>query len=203
MEKWKKRLTQRGFIVEEFQNQQEAVEYLFTQINEKDTVGTGGSTTLTQMNLRERLRNRGNQVLYHSEIPVEKRHELFVQIMSAKAYICSANAISEDGRIWVIDGTGNRLSALCYGPEKVFLLCGKNKLVNGGAKEAMDRMKAVSNPLNCKRLNLNTPCAKRGKCPYPHGEYGPNCLCNFTLEIGRAPWARAFHVLLIHEELGY
>lgn len=203
MGKIMKALENRGFVVKNVSTAKKAEEYLLSAIDEKAIVGVGGSTTVTDMNLRETLRQRGNKVLFHSEMPQEERHHVFVDIMSADAYLCSANAISEDGRLWMIDGTGNRLSAVCYGPKNVYFICGKNKLVQGGEEEARIRMKHFSNPLNCKRLNLDTPCAKQGKCPFSTGTYGPKCICNFTLEIGRAPENRNFTILLVDEELGY
>ncbi len=202
-EQIKKAFKNRGFGVETFATVAQAKEYVLSAIEKNEIVGVGGSTTVTQMGLREALRERGNQVLYHSEVPEEERKPIFTQIMNADSYLCSANAISEDGRLWMIDGTGNRLSAVCCGPEKVFFICGKNKLVQGGEEEARVRMKHFSNPLNCKRLNLSTPCAKQGKCPYPAGVYGPNCLCTFTMEIGKVPKRRTFTIILTEEEIGY
>lgn len=203
MEKITKELEQRGFTVVNVPTAQKAEEYLLSVIDKRETIGVGGSTTVTQMGLRETLKQRGNRVLFHSEVPEEERLSLCREIMGADHYLCSANAISEDGRLWMIDGTGNRLSAVCYGPQKIFFICGKNKVVQGGEEEARMHMKSHSNPLNCKRLNLPTPCAKQGKCPYPIGTYGPHCICNFTLEVGKIPKNRTFTVILVDEELGY
>ncbi len=203
MEKIIKALSGRGFTPQYCQTVKEAEAFILENIALTDRVGVGGSTTVTQMGLRETLRGRGNQVFFHSEVGQEERLGLFQEIMGAQAYLCSVNALTTDGRLWMIDGTGNRVSAVCYGPQKVFFICGKNKIVEGGEEEARLRMKANSNPLNCKRLNLPTPCAKQGKCPYPIGVYGPHCICNFTMEIGKNPKDRTFYVLVIEEEIGY
>lgn len=196
-------LSKRGFEPHCFATAGEAEAYLLANIAESDEVAVGGSTTVTDMGLRETLRSRGNTVLYHSETPKEQWPQLLPRIMNAAVYICSANAISSDGRIWEIDATGNRLSALCYGPKTIYLICGMNKVVQGGRGEALARMKANSNPKNCRRLQLDTPCAKKGSCPFPEGVYGNSCICNLTLEIGRVPRDRRLHVLLVEETLGY
>lgn len=196
-------LALRGFTPHYFERAEQALEYLFSQLPHDCAVGIGGSTTVTQLGVREALRARGNEVLFHSETPRDKWCELLPRVMNAYAYICSANAISGDGRIWEIDGTGNRLSALCYGPQRIFMLCGVNKLVDGGREEALRHMKQHACPLNARRLKLDTPCATSGECPFPEGRYSPRCICNLTLEIGRVPGGRTLHVIIIGEELGY
>ena len=114
-------------------------------------------------------------------------------------YLCSANAVTEDGLIMQIDGTGNRTAAICYGPSTVYLAVGLNKIVSGGYQEAMRRIKEVACPQNARRLGLDTPCAS-GHCNVSACK---RSMCNIVLTLEHAPGAKVTKVVLIDEDLGY
>ena len=107
--------------------------------------------------------------------------------------------ILPDGRIVNIDGFGNRLAATLYGPKKVYMIVGENKLADT-LDAAMDRIKNVSCPRNAKRLNLKTPCAVLGRCTDCSS---PDRMCHATLILDRKPNAHPMEILLVAQELGY
>ena len=113
--------------------------------------------------------------------------------------MCSSNALTTDGRLVNIDGTGNRAAGLIYGPHEVVVIVGKNKIVTG-LDEAMDRIKRDACPTNARRLGLDTPCARTGQC---HDCRTAARMCNvtFILEAPTRP-VKAFHVLIVKEDLG-
>ena len=116
-------------------------------------------------------------------------------------FVCSTNAVTRDGRLVNIDGTGNRVAGMFAGPKKVILFIGKNKLVEGGLDEAIARIKRVACPANGRRLNTNTPCALTGECT---DCASPRRMCKITSIIEYPPnLLSELHLVLIDEELGY
>ncbi|MFR2149156.1 MAG: lactate utilization protein [Christensenellales bacterium] len=124
-----------------------------------ETVGFGGCMTAKQMGLETLLRANGHKVLWHWETPKPERPALLREAMNAPLYVCSANAVTEDGLMVQIDGTGNRVGAMCYGPGTVYVLIGRNKIVSGGYAQAVKRIKEIACPQNARR-QLHNPCAE-------------------------------------------
>ena len=119
----------------------------------------------------------------------------------SEGFVCSTNAVTRDGRLVNIDGTGNRVAGMFAGPKKVILFIGKNKLVEGGLDEAIARIKRVACPANGRRLNTNTPCALTGECT---DCASPRRMCKITSIIEYPPnLLSELHLVLIDEELGY
>ena len=119
--------------------------------------------------------------------------------LMADVYMCSTNALTADGRLVNIDGTGNRAAGLIYGPHEVIVIVGKNKIVNG-LDEAIDRIKRETCPTNARRLGLDTPCAKTDQC---HDCRTSARMCNVTfIHEGPTRPVKAFHVLIVKENLG-
>ena len=191
------RLTKLGYTARVFSTAQEAKDYLLESIPQSDTVGVGGSMTVRQLGLAEALRGRGQQVYWHWDS--DDANAARKGAASADTYLCSANAVTEGGKIVNIDGYGNRLAATLCGTGKVYMIVGKNKLA-GDLDAAMDRIKNVSCPANAKRLGLNTPCAVLGHCTDCSS---PQRMCRATLIFDRKPNAHPIEVLLVDEELGY
>ena len=155
-----KNLNDRGFQVTIFENQEEAVKYLETQINGQN-VGFGGFVTLEQMGLYEALQSH-NQVFWHWRIPEGKTgQEVKQAAAAAKVYISSVNALAKTGEIINIDGNCNRVSSIFYGHEKVYLILGENK-IEEDYERALYRARNTAAPRNAKRLRINTPCAQKG-----------------------------------------
>ena len=195
----KKNLEDKGYEVLTFETGMEAAEALDARIDGK-TVGIGGSLTVHQLDLFGKLAGH-NTVYWHDEVPEGMTP---VQTRSAatraQVYISSVNGISEQGEIVNIDNTGNRVAAISYGPEEVFLIAGKNK-VAPDFEAALWRARNVAAPLNAKRLNRKTPCAvKADRC---YDCKSPDRICRNLSVLWTRPAGAHYTVVLIDEELGY
>ncbi len=193
-------LKARGFEPRVFDTADKAASFLLQDIPQSALVAVGGSMTVREMDLHTQLRAKGHEVLWHWEAEPAQKAAVLSRAMHADAYLASANALTEDGQIVQIDGTGNRVAAMIYGPKTVYLIVGKNKLVAGGPAQALARVKQVACPLNARRLGLDTPCARTGKCD---ANACTRSMCSVTATFDRAPGGRRFVVLLVDEALGY
>lgn len=193
-------LRRRGFDAAVFSSADEAARFILADVPEGASVAVGGSMTVKQMALHTRLRERGHTVLWHWEVAPEERPALLHKAMNCPVYLCSANALTDDGLIVQIDGNGNRVSAMCYGPQTVYVIVGRNKLVHGGLQQAVRRIKQVACPLNARRQALDTPCAREGACD---AERCAHSMCHMTVSFDRAPKGKRTQVVLIDEDLGY
>ena len=126
------RLRDRGFDAAVFKSAEDAVGFILSDMPKGKTIAIGGSMTVKQMDLHTKLRAQGHTVLWHWEAAPADRPALLHEAMNAPVYLCSANALTEDGLMVQIDGNGNRVGAMCYGPGVVYVIIGSNKLVEGG-----------------------------------------------------------------------
>ena len=200
LEKTAAALRRRGFDAAIFETAKEAADYLLSDMPAGETVGFGGCMTAKQMGLETLLRANGHKVLWHWEMPKPERPALLREAMNAPLYVCSANAVTEDGLMVQIDGTGNRVGAMCYGPGTVYVVIGRNKIVSGGYAQAVKRIKEIACPLNARRQGLKTPCAENGSCN-PAQCMSP--MCHIVASFELAPGGKTTKVLLIDEDLGY
>lgn len=200
LEKAAAALRGRGFETLIFNTGAQAVEYVRKDIPQGNSVAFGGSMTAKQLGLSDLMREDGHTVLWHWEAAPENRPAVLREAMLADTYICSANALTDDGLMVQIDGTGNRVAAMCYGPKTVYVLIGRNKLVSGGYAQAVSRIKQVACPANARRLGLATPCAETGKC---NAGACKRSMCHAFLALEGAPTGNHMKVILIDEELGY
>ncbi len=195
----KESLEKRGYQVSCFANAEEATAYMNGQIHQK-TVGFGGSVTLDQMGLYEALATH-NDVRWHWRIPEGKTEkELRMEANGAQIYISSVNGLAETGEIINIDGTCNRVAAIFYGHEKVYLVAGENKIAED-YDSALYRARNIASPLNAKRLGVKTPCAVKGDRCYDCKS--PGRICRGLSVLWEKPMAGEFEVILIHEKLGF
>lgn len=193
-------LRSRGFEAAVFDTAAGAAEYVLSDMPQGASVAIGGSMTVRQMGLYERLRAQGRRVYWHWEVPPAERPALLREAMGADVYLCSANALTQGGLIVQIDGNGNRVAGMCYGPQTVYVLIGRNKLVEGGYAQALRRVKEVACPLNARRQGLDTPCAREGRCD---AEACESSMCHITAAFERAPGGKRTVAVLIDEDLGY
>ena len=192
-------LTRKGFAVHHAATGAEAASIVTGLIPEGASVGFGGSVTIRELGLYAALKEAGHPVYWHWENDVPKP-EVFQQAAQADIYLASANALTTDGCLVNIDGTGNRVGAMIAGPKQVILVIGSNKLVPGGIPQAIARIKTVSCPQNARRLGLDTPCARGDKCD------AANCtrsMCNVTSIIERPMGGHKLTIILVDEALGY
>ncbi len=181
-------------------DRQTAKEALLNMINAESPVGIGGSVTIKELDIENELLARGCPVFWHwnAKSPEEGTH-IRRQALLADYYLCSTNAITLDGRLINIDGTGNRVGAMLFGPHKAIIVAGVNKIAED-YEAAMLRIKNVACPQNARRLKLDTPCAKLDECSECKSAHR---MCNVTTVIEGKPNQIDMHVLIVGEALGY
>ena len=190
-----KNLTNHGFSVRVFKTQQEAISAISQELSGR-TIGFGGSVTLQELGLFEKL-SANNTVFWHwKQSPAEAREKA----AGAQVYMTSANAISETGEIINIDGTGNRVSSSLYGHKKVWFVVGSNKLAPT-YDEALWRARNIAAPKNAQRLGVKTPCAVKGDRCYDCKS--PQRICRGLVVLWEAVKGCETEVVLVDEALGY
>ena len=174
----------------------EIKEYLLTQIPVDATVGIGNSITLKSIEITKALSGKGH-VVFDKTLGKTKDEirELNRSSLLADYYISSSNAVSIDGRIINIDHSGNRVAAITYGPDKVYIVVGKNKIATTH-DEAVKRAKNIAAPLNAKRAGFNPPCVAAGYCV---DCISPERVCN-TITITEGQYVKDRLTMLIANE---
>lgn len=187
-----------GYFV---QNEQEAINKIEQLIKEGDTVSVGGSMTLFETGIIEMLRNGKYNFLdrYAEGLTPEQIKDIYRKSFSADAYFASSNALTEKGELYNVDGNGNRVAAMLYGPDKVIVVVGVNKIVKD-LDQAVIRNRETSAPANAKRLNKSTPCAKVGYCMDCKSD---DRICSEYTVIRRQMKPGRIHVIIVNKELGY
>ena len=179
-------------------------EELINKIEELVDVGSkvsfGGSMTLFQTKVMEHLRNGRYELLdrYKEGLTQQEIKEIYRESFFCDAYFTSTNAITECGELYNVDGNANRVAAMLYGPDKVIVIAGVNKIVKD-INEAISRVENFAAPANAKRLDKKTPCTVTGKCM--------NCSSPERISreytVIRKPVPNRIFVLLLNEEYGY
>ena len=189
----KANLEARGFAVSCFATAEEASDYLAGKLAGK-TVGHGGSVTLQEMGLLDRLSACATVVSHwngHS----------FAEAAGAPVYLSSVNGLAETGEIINIDGTGNRVASTIFGHEEVYFVVGRNKLAPD-YDQALWRARNIASPKNAQRLGKKTPCAVKGDRCYDC--QSPDRICQvLTVLWGKPQGVEHMEVVLVEEELGY
>lgn len=204
-----KRNNMQPFYVE---SKTDVVPLVETLIKEGDTVSNGGSMSLKETKVIGLLKSGRYNYLDRGKLGItpEEVEEVYRKTYCADAYFASANAITENGELYNVDGNSNRVSAILYGPKSVILVCGYNKIVKN-IDEAALRVKTCAAPPNTVRLKCDTYCAKFGKCvsteiadaEIPSGckSNGRIC-CNYVISAQQRHVNR-IKVIIVGEELGY
>lgn len=180
---------------------EEAVKLASSLIGEGSSVSWGGTMTMKEIGLTEELNSRSDLTLLDrskagSQDEVEK---IYRQAFSADTYIMSTNAITVDGQLLNIDGTGNRVAALIFGPKQVLVIAGMNKVCRD-LEEAMSRVRNIASPPNCIRLDKKTPCSATGVC----GDcLSPDCICNQIVITRNSRNPERIKVILVEGSWGY
>jgi L-lactate utilization protein LutB len=177
---------------------QEALDKVLELIPEGAQVSWGGSVTVDELGVRDALRRRGQPLLDRDAVPAEERAEIMRRAQSCDVFLMGSNAVTEDGQLFNIDGMGNRVDALCYGPKSVIVVAGMNKVVPDLAA-AYSRVRHVAAPMNAQRFGLQTPCSVTGQC----GDcFSPDCICNAMVATRGCRPAGRVKVILVGEDLG-
>ncbi len=179
----------------------EAADYAMSLVPAESSVSFGGSMTLTESGILDMLRSRNDIRLLDrsaAKNPGEVK-QLYHDALSADYYFMSTNALTAGGELVNIDGNGNRVAALIYGPEHVIIVTSLSKIVPD-VKTAVARVRNDATPPNCIRLNKATPCASTGVC----GDcFAPDCICNQIVITRRSGTPERIKVVLVGETLGY
>lgn len=194
----KKRLEERQFECTIVQDEKEALELIQSMIKAGDSVSVGGSQTLFETGVIDYLENN-KEITYLDRYHTDDAHQVFRAAFSADVYLTSTNALTMDGKLVNVDGNGNRVAAMIYGPKKVIVLAGINKLVKD-EEAAVERIKNIAAPANCVRLNKDTPCTKIGRCADCLSK-GRICASHVTQD--RSQTKGRIHVILMMQEAGY
>lgn len=195
----KKRLEELGYQVSEFDTAAQACDYLDSQID-GCSVGFGGSMTLQEMGIYERLESH-NETLWHWRVPEgSNAGEILTKAQTADVYLSSVNGVAKTGEIINIDGNCNRVAGMMFGHKKIYLVVGENKIADD-YEQALYRARNIAAPLNAKRLGRKTPCAVNGEQCYDCKS--PERICRGLSVFWEKPSGRDYEVVLIHEKLGY
>lgn len=182
-------------------NEQELLQVLGHLIQEHSIVGVGDSVTLSETGVLDFLR-KGNYIFldkYKEGITREEKKQIYIQNFSADTFLCSTNALTENGELYNIDGNGSRVAPMLYGPKQVIIVAGINKLVRN-IEEAERRVRNYAAPIDAKRLEKDTPCTKLGHCVDCKS---PNRICNDFVTITGQFIKHRIKVIIVAKSLGY
>lgn len=188
---------------------EDAVTLVKTLIPAGSTVATGGSRSLDESGVTDLLRS-GEYIFFDRNNPTltpEEKAEMTAKGATADVYLCSSNAITEQGELYNVDGFSNRVAAIANGPKKVIMVVGVNKIVPD-LDAAIRRVKTIAAPLNTKRLNCDTYCLKTGVCMgleggMTDGCHSPGRICCSYLISAQQRVENRIHVILVGEPLGF
>ncbi len=178
----------------------EAVKLVKELIPEGSVTANGGSQTLADTGILDLIKSERYHYIDRSEgkSPQETRR-IYGEICCADYFLMSTNAFTKDGELINIDGRGNRVSFLCFGPEHVIIVTGMNKLTSN-VSEAIDRVHNIASPPNCVRLGLNTPCSHTGICGDCHGK---DTICCQEVITRHSKQDGRIKIIMIGEDLGF
>ena len=194
LKKLQQNLEERGFAVTRFDTAEQAAHDARRHAAlDGKTVGIGGSMTVQEMGLAERL-SKHTQVLSHWVGSTQQ------EAAGAQVYLCSVNGAAETGELINIDGTGNRVASGLFGHEKVYFIVGRNK-VAPDYDAALWRARNIAAPKNAQRLGRKTPCAVKGDRCYDCKS--PERICRALVVYWEKPNSMDMEVVLVDEDLGY
>ena len=196
-------LKKRDFNALYVENQAQAKEIVLKAIPAEATVGVGGSVTIRGMGILADLKARKKKIIDHwvtASLFSEENFQLRRAQQTCDVFITSTNAVTLDGVLVNTDGGGNRVNAMGFGPKKAIVVAGVNKIVPD-LESALRRIKEVTVPLNCKRINSSPPCLLAGKCVDCRV---PQRACRITTIIEwKPPFFSEYLIIIVGETLGY
>ena len=195
-------LEQAGFEGHYFENTKSMITFLKDFVPNGSLVSWGGSITLDETGVIEFLKKGNYKVLDREAAAAESQEklmQLYIDTFSADFYFTGTNAITMDGKLVNLDGRGNRVAAMTFGPKNVIVVAGVNKIV-ANEQEAISRIRNCAAPLNAIRLSKKAPCVSSGKC---EDCFDAGCICSYTVITRRSPVKGRIKVFLIGENLGY
>ena len=195
-----------AFIVKNADEARSTVEKL---IKKGATIGVGGSVSLSECGIMDLVRQGEYKFLdrYKEGLTPEQTEQVMRDTLSCDYFLCSANAVTENGELVNVDGRSNRVAAVLYGPKNVIIVAGVNKIVKT-VEEGLERVKRVAAPKNCVRLSCDTYCAKKGECVAAGGSVASGCnspgrICSNYVVSAYQMNKNRIKVILCEEPLGY
>jgi hypothetical protein len=195
------KLEAHDFKVIYVKTKEEAVQEIWKYVTPRQRIGVGGSVTIRELGILDELEAQGCTLYDHWNHAIRKESNLAIRKMemTSDLFLCSINAVTLNGELVNIDGIGNRVNSINFGPGKVILVAGYNKIVEN-VQEAIKRIKNVAAPLNARRLNMDVPCATIGRCVDCNT---PGRICRVVMIHERKPSLTDILIILVGEELGF
>ena len=194
-------LKKNGFEAVYCKSGEEVFHYIVNEAEHAKSVGFGGSLSIADLKLADKLKEMGREILNHGapDLSPEEKLAICRRQLTCDLFLTGSNAVTLNGELVNIDGNGNRVAAMFFGPLKVIIVVGRNKLVDGSVQDAIHRVKSFAAPPNSKRLNLSTPCATSGFCCDCNS---PQRICRVTTVIEKKPRNTDIRVLVVNEDMG-
>lgn len=189
----------RGFEAYYCPTKEDALAKAISLIPEDHVVSWGGSVSINDIGLRPYVLEHRQVIDRDTAKTPEERQELLRKALLCDTYIMGTNAATEDGQLYNIDGTGNRVAALIFGPKQVIVIVGMNK-VEPTLETAISRARTVASPMNMQRFSKKTPCAVTGMCA---DCLSPDSICNQMVRTRRCAPAGRIKVILVGENVGF
>ena len=183
------------------QTKEEALEKALSLIPKDDVISWGGSASINEIGLRPYVLEHGYKVINRDDgKDMAERMDLMRQALTCDTYIMSSNAASEDGQLFNIDGNGNRVAALAFGPKQIVVILGMNKIMPT-IETAVTRARSVAAPLNMQRFEgLQTPCSLNGMCADCKT---PQTICSEMLRTRYCKPKGRIKVIIVGENVGF
>lgn len=210
MEKTKNALENNNMTAYTVKTKEEAADIVRSLLKKGDVIASGGSVTLNQCGITDIIKSPDYIYLDRNSVAPDKTAEIFRKSFSADVYLCSSNAITENGELYNVDGNSNRVATIAYGPKSVIIIAGYNKIVRN-IEEASNRVKKTAAPANTVRLQCDTYCSKSGECAAftkESQDITSGCssderiCCNFLISAKQRHKGR-IKVILVAENLGF
>lgn len=194
-------LEKNGFTAVYCPSGKEAFDYILAEAADTRSIGFGGSLSVVDLQVIDRLREMGKELLIHGlpGLSLEERVAIMRRQLTCDLFLTGTNALTLSGWLVNIDATGNRVASMFFGPRTVIVVAGRNKIVDGGVTEAIERVKEWASPPNARRLSYKTPCATTGFCSDCNS---PDRICRITTVIDRKPRLTDLRVLVVNEDMG-
>jgi len=194
-------LKKHGFDAHFVQDKDAALSLIRSMVAGYETFGFGGSDTTRAMGLDQMLKQDGKIIYDHLQPGLSREQNLEIRLQQQRCdcFFCSANAVSVTGEVVNVDGVGNRTNGMSFGPKKVILIAGINK-ITPDLESAIKRVREIAGPMRAKSLGMETPCAETGICSDCNV---PQRICRITTILHRKPMLTDVSVIIINESLGY
>ncbi len=195
-------LKKRHFDAQYYQTPGEVLDALRKIVQKGWTVGFGGSGTLRELGIPAMLNQMDIATIDHWEEGIDKSEDWKRRLQMGRCdlFMTSVNACTDDGRLVLVDGIGNRVAAAIFGPTNVIHVFGTNKIVDGGIHQAVARIKKIAGPKRAKSLGVNTPCVETGECEDCRSKQR---ICRARLILDAAPMATPSKVWIVEGAYGY